>query len=126
MADEADTGALILVLEDIEETRDGIKALLEADGYRVNPVRNEEDAVVTAARERPDLMLVSLGGSDADVIATACRSRGDAGLDDDVPIIVLSVGTIAEGAEVNLGRNVYLTSPDNFDQLMAFLEKLLK
>ena len=126
MADEADTGALILVLEDIEETRDGIKALLEADGYRVNPVRNEEDAVVTAARQRPDLVLVSLGGSDADVIAIACRSRGDAGLGDDVPIIVLSVGTIAEGAEVNLGRNVYLTSPDNFDQLMAFLEKLLK
>ena len=55
-------GALILVLEDVEETRDGIEQLLNADGYRIDPARDEEDAVTRAMRERPCLILVSPGG----------------------------------------------------------------
>jgi CheY-like chemotaxis protein len=43
-------GPLILVVEDVEETRDGIEKLLAADGYRVDPARQEEDAVTTAMR----------------------------------------------------------------------------
>jgi CheY-like chemotaxis protein len=33
----ANDGSLILVVEDVEETRDGIEKLLKADGYRVDP-----------------------------------------------------------------------------------------
>ena len=44
-----------------EETRDGIEKLFTADGYRVDPARND-DAVDRARRQRPDLILVSLGG----------------------------------------------------------------
>jgi len=40
-------------VEDIEETRDGIEQLLTADGYRVDPARDEEDAVVRAKRTPP-------------------------------------------------------------------------
>jgi len=121
-----ESGALILVLEDVEETRDGIEALLKAEGYRVHPARNEEDAVRKARCERPSLLLVSLGGSEADMISTACRTRERAELGQDVPIVIFSVETIAEGAEVEIGRNVYLTRPDNFEQLTAYLYRLLK
>jgi len=31
---------LILVMEDVHETRDGIEKLLTADGYRVAPARD--------------------------------------------------------------------------------------
>ncbi|MCU1293581.1 MAG: PhoB: phosphate regulon transcriptional regulatory protein, partial [Bryobacterales bacterium] len=72
---EEESGALILVLEDVEETRDGIEALLEAEGYRVDPARHEADGVAKARREPPSLILVSLGGLEADVIAAACRTR---------------------------------------------------
>ena len=41
--------------------------------------------------ERPSLILVSLGGSEADVVATGCRSRGRAELQDDVSIVIFSV-----------------------------------
>jgi DNA-binding NtrC family response regulator len=51
-------GELILVLENIEETRDGIEELLNADGYRVDPARNEKEAVIKAMRQRPDLILI--------------------------------------------------------------------
>ena len=42
-----------VVVEDVEETRDGIEKLLKADGYRVNPARDEDDAIERAKREPP-------------------------------------------------------------------------
>jgi|ERR1041385_90711 PleD family two-component response regulator len=49
---------LILVVEDVRETSDGIKRLLEADGYRVSLARDELDAIESAKLRRPDLILV--------------------------------------------------------------------
>ena len=56
MSGEDGNGAIILVVEDVEETRDGIEDLLNADGYRPMPARHEEDAVERARRQtsRPD------------------------------------------------------------------------
>ena len=124
MAKKHDDGALILVVEDVEETRDGIEKLLKADGYRVDPARSEEDAVMRARRESPNLILVSLGAH-VDVVATVARIRARAELSDEIPIVIFCVETIAEGAEVKIGTNVYATRPDNFDQLRSFLGRLL-
>jgi DNA-binding response OmpR family regulator len=125
ITEEDDNGTLILVPEDIEGTRDGIEALLKAEGHCVHPARHEADGVAKARRERPRLILVSLGGLEADVIAAAFQTRERAGLGRDVLIVVFSMDTIAEGAEVDIGRDVHLTRPDNFDQLKAYLGKLL-
>jgi len=119
-------GPVILVIEDVEETRDGIEELLKADGYRVDPARDEEDAVGKARRERPSLILVSLPGPEANVIATAGRVRRRAELSADVPIVIFCIPTVAEGAEVEIGNNIHLTRPDNFDQLRLFLHRLLE
>jgi hypothetical protein len=62
--------ALILVVNDVEETRDGLEKLLHADGYRVDPARGEEDAVCTAKCHRPALILISLGGQQREVVAS--------------------------------------------------------
>ena len=118
-------GHIILVVEDVEETRDGIEELLKADGYRVDPARDEEDAVARAWRESPSLILVSLAGPEADVIATAGRVRRRADLSEDVPIVIFCVSTVAEGAEVEIANNIHLARPDNFDQLRLFLHRLL-
>ena len=120
------TGPIILVVEDIEETRDGIEKLLTADGYRVNPARDEDDAVDRAKREPPVLILVSVDGAHSQVIALAARVRQRAELSDDVPIVIFCIPSIAEGAEVAIGRNIYITRPDNFDQLRTFLKRLLR
>jgi CheY-like chemotaxis protein len=66
---------LILVVEAVEETRDGIEKLLKTDGYRIDPARNEQDAVANATRKPPDLLLVSLGCASAHVIEVARRIR---------------------------------------------------
>ena len=116
----------ILVVDDIEETRDGIEKLLLVDGYHVNAARHERDAVDCAGRKHPDLILVSLGGPSLDVIATALHIRKRAELEESVPVVVFCVGDVAEGDEVDIGQNVYLTSPDNFNQLRNLLARLLK
>ncbi len=121
-----DAGRTILVLEDIEETRDGIEKLLHADGYSVEAVRNERDAVECGARNRPDLILVSLAGSPRDVIATGRQIRVKACLGEEIPVVIFCIGEVAEGDELAIGQNIYLTRPDNFNQLRTLLARLLQ
>ncbi|HXD34872.1 MAG TPA: hypothetical protein VN643_27375 [Pyrinomonadaceae bacterium] len=116
---------LILIVEDIHETRDGIEKLLIADGYRLALARDERDAIERAMLRQPDLILVSLAGLPSDVLATSQQIRAGAGIGEDVPIVVFCIADIAEGDEVAIGRNVHLTRPDNFNQLRNLLVRLL-
>jgi CheY-like chemotaxis protein len=125
MNEETDVRLTILVVEDVEETRDGIEKLLQVDGYRVEPARGERDAVDIAGRKFPDLILVSPGGAPREAIATACQIRERAGLSDNVPIVIFCVDEIPQGHEAAIGRNVYITRPDNFNQLRRLIARLL-
>jgi DNA-binding response OmpR family regulator len=116
---------LILVVVDDEEMRDGIERLLSRDAYRVNTARHELDAVRSARQERPHLILVSLAGTAASVVAIAERVRARAEIDVNAPVVVFSADAVPEGAEVQVGANVYATSPGDFDQLRAFIARLL-
>ena len=42
-----------------------------------------------------------------------------------MPVVVFGLPVIDEGEELAIGRNVYVTWPDNFDQLRDLLERLL-
>jgi DNA-binding response OmpR family regulator len=117
---------VILVVEDVEETRHGVERLLTSSGYRVSTARDEEDAVIKAGVVLPDLILISLGLNPIRAFATARRIRERAGLGKEVPVVVFCVAGLDEGAEVAAGHNIYLTRPDNFDQLRSLLSRLLR
>jgi two-component system response regulator MprA len=125
MIREDHTRQLILIVEDIHETRDGIEKLLKADGYSVAVARDETDAIASAQRQPPDLFLVSLAGLPRDVIATARRIRELAVVGDEVPVVIFCIEEIMEGDEVAIGQNVHVTRPDNFNQLRNLLTRLL-
>jgi DNA-binding response OmpR family regulator len=116
---------LILVVEDIEETRDGIEILLKTEGYRVEPARTLEDAIQSAKSQLPDLLLVCLAGSTDEIIQSANQIRQGAELEEHVPIIIFCDEEIPEGEEVAIKGNIYLTRPDNFNQLRALIRRLL-
>ncbi len=120
------SGLSILIVEDIEETRDGIDKLLTSDGYRTEAARSEQDAVEKARRNSPDLILVSLGAPPSDVIAAARNIRERAGLRENVPVVVFCIEEIGEGDEVAIGQNTFITRPDNFNQLRNLLAHLLQ
>jgi CheY-like chemotaxis protein len=117
---------LILVVEDVHETRDGIERLLLVDGYRVALARAEQDGIESAQRQRPDLILVSLAGLPRAVIVSARRIRETAAIGEDVPVVVFCVEEIAEGDEVAIGSNIHIARPDNFNQLRGLLARLLR
>ena len=120
-----DTNPIILVVEDVQETREGIEKLLLVDGYRVTLARDEQDGIESARRQRPDLILVSLAGLPREVILSARRIRESAAIGEDVPVVVFCVEEIAQGDEIAIGENVHVTRPDNFNQLRDLLSRLL-
>jgi len=120
-----DTNPIILVVEDVQETREGIEKLLLVDDYRVALARDELDGIESARRQRPDLILVSLAGLPREVILSARRIRESAAIGEDVPVVVFCVDEIAEGDEIAIGENVHVTRPDNFNQLRSLLARLL-
>jgi len=115
---------LILVVEDVRETSDGIERLLKADGYRVSLARDELDAIESAKLRRPDLILLTWMGLSGEVLATVCRIRERAAVGDQIPV-VFWVEDLDQGEEVALEENVHLTRPDNFNQLRDLLARLL-
>src|ERR1044071_5988611 len=115
---------LILVVEDIRETSDGIERLLKSDGYRVALARDELDAIESAKLRRPDLILVSWTGLSGEVLATVGRIREQTAVGDQIPV-VFWVEDLDQGEEVALEENVHLTRPDSFNQLRGLLARLL-
>ena len=126
MDNESCINPVILVVEDVHETRDGIEKLLKVDGYRVVLARDEFDGIESAQRQRPDLILVSLGGTPSDVLHSGRRIRESAGAGDDVPIVIFCFDEVPAGAEVAIGKNVHIAQPDNFNQLRGLLSRLLQ
>lgn len=120
-----DLNLVVLVVEDVAETRDGIERLLKADGYRVAVARDEQDAIKSARLKTPDLILLSLAGLSSEVTATARRIRERAEVGEGVPIVVFCIEEVAEGDEVAIGQNVYVTRPDNFNQLRSLISRLV-
>jgi CheY-like chemotaxis protein len=122
---DLDTNALILVVEDIDETRYGMEKLLMADGYRISLARDESEAIENAQQKSPDLILVSLAGSANEIIMAAARIREAADVGARVPVVLFSVDGIDEGEEVAIDQNVHLICPDNFNQLRGLMVRLL-
>jgi CheY-like chemotaxis protein len=118
--------SFILVVEDVEETRYGIERLLTASGYHVSTARDEEEAIQKANLHHPDLILISLGLDAVQALPVARRIRERAGLGEEVPVVIFCVASLNEGDEVAAGYNVYMTRPDNFDQLRGLLSRLVR
>jgi CheY-like chemotaxis protein len=125
MTDHDNTTPLILVVEDVHETRYGMEKLLIADGYRVGLARDEDDAIESVQLRRPDLILVSLPNSPNEVVLAATRIRERADASQEVPVVIFCVDGIGEGDEIAIGQNIHLTLPDNFNQLRSLLCRLL-
>ena len=104
----------------------GTERLLTASGYQVSTARDEAEAVVQAGLHPPDLILISPGVDPTRAVAIARRIRERAGLGEEVPVVFFCVASLDEGAEVGVGYNVYMTRPDNFDQLRMLLSRLLR
>ncbi len=116
---------MILIVEAIQSLCDGMNDLLTANGYRITTAKDAREAVATARRQHPDLILVCQGEAPPDLISSVVSIRERAELSDEVPIVVFCFEAATEGEEVSYENQVHVISPDNFNHLRRFLKRLL-
>ena len=93
-APEGASGPAVLIAEDHEDSRDALRTLLDAFGYRVVAAENGRQAVEMALAERPDLILMDMMMPQVDGFQATREIRAAEGLRG-VPIVAL---TAMEGA----------------------------
>ena len=127
MAEHNGSKKTVLVVEDFEDNRFMMRRLLELDGYHVIEAINGQEAVLIAAQERPNLILMDLSLPQIDGLAATRSIRQLDGMRD-VPIIAISAHDTSDFRTEALaaGCDEYLTKPVDFDRLENLLKKLLE
>lgn len=117
MSDPATDGPLVLVVDDEVPIRRFLRALLQADGYRVVEADTGAAALEAAARVLPAIVVLDLGLPDIDGLDVVRRLREWSS----TPIVVLSArGREADKvAALDLGADDYLTKPFGSAELVA-------
>lgn len=120
----AETGPLILVIEDEPQIHRFLRATLPGHGYRVIEAMTGEAGLLTAGEKQPDLIILDLGLPDMDGLEVTRRLRQWTA----TPILVLS----ARGQEqdkvavLDLGADDYLTKPFGVAELLARIRVALR
>jgi two-component system KDP operon response regulator KdpE len=114
----------VLVVDDEPQIRRAMRTSLEANGYEVHTVGTGEEAVVAAAGEAPELVLLDLGLPDLDGTEVIRRVRSFS----EVPIIVLSVRDrqADKVAALDAGADDYVTKPFGVEEVLARLRATLR
>lgn len=128
MSESNETRRTILYVEDDNDTRPGIKRLLNANGYRV-VVANDEDEIMERARDgriHANLLLIDLGMPPGDALDAGRRIRLAALLDGESPLIVIAFryGADMEGQDVNVGERDWVTYLQDAEQLERLVKRL--
>jgi two-component system, sensor histidine kinase and response regulator len=112
--------AHILVAEDHDDSRDALRALLEACGYAVRVATNGREAVDEALAATPDLILMDLMMPEMDGLSATRALRNHAGFPA-VPILAITAMEGARPAALEAGCNDHIPKPI---QVRALLEKI--
>jgi len=116
--------ATILVVDDEPQIRRTMRATLSTHGYVITEATNGEDAIESARKNRPDLVLLDvnmpgIGGIEA------CREirRGS-----DAPIIMLTVRNAERDkvAALDAGADDYVVKPFGIEELLARIRAALR
>ena len=116
-----------MVVEDYDDTRALLKHGLELMGYSVVEAINGQEAVDTAERERPDLILMDLDLPILDGIAATQRIRQQAEMEK-VPIVALTAYPMSytHVKAFAKGCNEYMPKPIDMSELEKLVDRYLK
>jgi len=119
--------AKILVVEDEKDIARMIDYNLKKEGYKTVLLHDGSYAAFTAAKERPDLILLDLMLPGLDGLDVCRRLKAD-GKTSSIPIIMLT----AKGEEsdkilgLGLGADDYVTKPFSLKELLARVQAVLR
>ena len=118
-------GVTILVIEDHEDSREGLRVFVESLGAHVSVAENGEAALEAAARETPHLVLCDLRMPRMDGFEFLRRLRYQDGLSH---VRVIAISASANDQDIrrtwSAGFNGYLPKPIDFTVLQTELERI--
>ena len=99
----------ILIVEDDKAIKNLISTTLEMEGYRYHTAENGAQAILSAATQQPDIMLLDLGLPDMDGVQVIAKVRTWS----QMPIIVISARSEDRDKieALDAGADDYLTKP---------------
>ena len=112
----------IVVVEDIDDARNMLVALLESDGYQVTAAANGETGLALILKERPDLAIVDIGLPKLDGYEVARRVREVVPASDLRLVALTGYGQDSDHARVlEAGFDAHLVKPLNHSRLEMIL-----
>ncbi|WP_409020905.1 sigma-54-dependent transcriptional regulator [Brevundimonas vesicularis] len=121
------TGADILVVDDEADIRDLVSGLLEDEGHSVRTAANSDQALAAIKARRPSLAVLDIwmqgGGLDGLELLDVVK-----GIDEDLPIVMISGHGNIETAVSALKRGAYdfIEKPFKSDRLVVVVERALE
>ncbi|HET8656121.1 MAG TPA: response regulator [Longimicrobiaceae bacterium] len=111
----------ILVAEDHADSRDALRTLLEASGYRVVVAEDGRQAVDRALAESPTLILMDIMMPEVDGLEATRILRRTPGFTD-VPILALTAMEGSRERALEAGCNDYITKPIDLRSFFAKIQ----
>ena len=116
----------ILYIDDTENNRILVTRRLERKGFQVLTAVSAEEGLVTAAAQKPDLILMDMGMPDVDGWTATRRHKADPALSS-IPVIALTAHAMQGDREkaLDAGCDDYETKPFDFPRLIEKIESHL-
>ncbi|HEX8474264.1 MAG TPA: response regulator [Pyrinomonadaceae bacterium] len=117
---------VVLVVDDFDDTRHLFRQFLEANGYGTLEATNGREAIETAERERPSLLLMDLNMPVLDGFTATLRIRESERIRH-IPVVAMTAYDTAEfrAAARAVGCIEYVVKPVDFHKLLLLLQRLL-
>jgi len=112
----------ILIVEDDETNREGLRTLLELWGHRVDEAATGESAVAMALSGHPDVVLLDIGLPDVSGYEVAKRIRGASG--GPKPILIALTGYDELDAARDARFDTHVLKPVDCDQLKRLMAEV--
>jgi DNA-binding response OmpR family regulator len=116
---------LILVVEDDPDILKLMEAALGGEGYRVATAEDGAEALASARRDRPDLIVLDLMLPRMNALQFRAEQRRDPALAS-VPIVCASAMSHAQTVALELGTDDCLPKPIDFARLLGVIRKHLR
>ena len=119
---DSGTGRCVLVIDDDAVLRRVVRAVLEADGFRVIEAGDGEEGLALAASEQPSVVILDVMMPGIDGVEVCRRIDHDS----TKVLMLTALGDVStEVASLEAGARGYLTKPFSSMELLGRVEDLL-
>jgi DNA-binding NtrC family response regulator len=124
---QAGGGRCVLIVDDEQELRDSLQAMLESFGYATFSAGSAAEALGLIQANRPDVILTDIFlGSDSGLsLLHALRDRGER-----IPVLAMSGGGTVDDADAltvatELGAFAVVDKPFRYKNLLVLIERAI-